>query len=163
MQQTYIFHLTIFRWDLTEIFQGVESPLDRSEDDFDPGAKYHIIADVEYIQILCELHHSVPIPQNTVHRSEAVRSTEAELETPARMRYLQQQRSWKLVEVSSCVLEAVQIANTGTCIRIHGAIYYCRVDRCWSWVLPSPGKTRWRRSRAKGIWTLPGSWNTSNR
>ena len=37
-------------WDLAEIFQGIESPLDRSEEDFDPGAKYHIIADVEYIR-----------------------------------------------------------------------------------------------------------------
>ncbi|XP_015434614.1 PREDICTED: angiotensin-converting enzyme-like [Dufourea novaeangliae] len=37
-------------WDLIESFQGIEAPVDRSEDDFDPGAKYHIIADVEYIR-----------------------------------------------------------------------------------------------------------------
>ncbi|KOC59071.1 Angiotensin-converting enzyme, partial [Habropoda laboriosa] len=37
-------------WDLAETFQGIEPPVDRSEDDFDPGAKYHIIADVEYIR-----------------------------------------------------------------------------------------------------------------
>lgn len=37
-------------WDLAESFQGIEPPVDRSEDDFDPGAKYHIIADVEYIR-----------------------------------------------------------------------------------------------------------------
>ncbi|CAK9821608.1 Angiotensin-converting enzyme [Anthophora retusa] len=37
-------------WDLAESFQGIEPPVDRSEDDFDPGSKYHIIADVEYIR-----------------------------------------------------------------------------------------------------------------
>ncbi|XP_017880117.1 angiotensin-converting enzyme isoform X3 [Ceratina calcarata] len=37
-------------WELAESFQGIESPVDRSEDDFDPGAKYHIIANVEYIR-----------------------------------------------------------------------------------------------------------------
>lgn len=37
-------------WDLAEKFQGIEPPVDRSEDDFDPGAKYHIVADVEYIR-----------------------------------------------------------------------------------------------------------------
>ena len=37
-------------WDLAEVFQGIEPPVDRSEDDFDPGAKYHIVADVEYIR-----------------------------------------------------------------------------------------------------------------
>lgn len=37
-------------WDLAEEFQGIEPPVDRSEDDFDPGAKYHIIADVEYLR-----------------------------------------------------------------------------------------------------------------
>lgn len=31
-------------------FQGLEPPVDRSEEDFDPGAKYHIIADVEYLR-----------------------------------------------------------------------------------------------------------------
>ncbi|XP_076160680.1 angiotensin-converting enzyme-like isoform X2 [Ptiloglossa arizonensis] len=37
-------------WDLAESFQGIEPAVDRSENDFDPGAKYHIIADVEYIR-----------------------------------------------------------------------------------------------------------------
>ncbi|CAL7935105.1 unnamed protein product [Xylocopa violacea] len=37
-------------WDLAEEFQGIEPPVHRSEDDFDPGAKYHIIANVEYIR-----------------------------------------------------------------------------------------------------------------
>ncbi|KAG7200967.1 hypothetical protein KM043_003327 [Ampulex compressa] len=37
-------------WELAQEFQGIEPPVDRSEDDFDPGAKYHIIADVEYLK-----------------------------------------------------------------------------------------------------------------
>ncbi|XP_043285855.1 angiotensin-converting enzyme-like [Venturia canescens] len=37
-------------WSLAEEYQGIEPPVDRSEDDFDPGSKYHIIADVEYIR-----------------------------------------------------------------------------------------------------------------
>lgn len=37
-------------WSLTEEYQGIEPPMDRSEEDFDPGSKYHIIADVEYIR-----------------------------------------------------------------------------------------------------------------
>ncbi|KAF5275953.1 hypothetical protein FQA39_LY00749 [Lamprigera yunnana] len=30
--------------------QGIEPPVDRSEDDFDPAAKYHIVADVPYLR-----------------------------------------------------------------------------------------------------------------
>ena len=37
-------------WSLAEEYQGIEPPVDRDENDFDPGAKYHIIADVEYIR-----------------------------------------------------------------------------------------------------------------
>ncbi|XP_015606240.1 angiotensin-converting enzyme [Cephus cinctus] len=37
-------------WDIAEEYQGIEPPVDRSEEDFDPGAKYHIVADVEYIR-----------------------------------------------------------------------------------------------------------------
>lgn len=35
-------------WKLREHYQGVSSPLPRSEDDFDPGAKYHIPANTPY-------------------------------------------------------------------------------------------------------------------
>jgi len=35
-------------WALRRKYQGVESPIPRSEDDFDPGAKYHIPANVPY-------------------------------------------------------------------------------------------------------------------
>ncbi|XP_011148683.1 angiotensin-converting enzyme [Harpegnathos saltator] len=37
-------------WSLAEEYQGIEPPVDRSEEDFDPGAKYHVVADVEYIR-----------------------------------------------------------------------------------------------------------------
>jgi peptidyl-dipeptidase A len=35
-------------WALREQYQGVSPPLARSEDDFDPGAKYHVPANVPY-------------------------------------------------------------------------------------------------------------------
>ncbi|KAK9502105.1 hypothetical protein O3M35_012698 [Rhynocoris fuscipes] len=37
-------------WKLREMYQGLEPPVDRSEDDFDAGAKYHVVADVPYIR-----------------------------------------------------------------------------------------------------------------
>lgn len=37
-------------WRLREQYQGVAPPVDRSEADFDPGAKYHIPANVPYIR-----------------------------------------------------------------------------------------------------------------
>jgi peptidyl-dipeptidase A len=35
-------------WDLRRRYQGVEAPVARSEEDFDPGAKYHIPANTPY-------------------------------------------------------------------------------------------------------------------
>ena len=35
-------------WDLREQYQGIQAPNDRSEDLFDPGAKYHVPANVPY-------------------------------------------------------------------------------------------------------------------
>ncbi|MFV0594354.1 M2 family metallopeptidase [Shewanella sp.] len=35
-------------WDLREKYQGVKAPTDRSEADFDPGAKYHVPGNVPY-------------------------------------------------------------------------------------------------------------------
>ena len=35
-------------WELVEKYQGVRSPVARSEEDFDPGAKYHIPANTSY-------------------------------------------------------------------------------------------------------------------
>jgi peptidyl-dipeptidase A len=35
-------------WEMRTRYQGIEPPVKRSEADFDPGAKYHIPADVSY-------------------------------------------------------------------------------------------------------------------
>ena len=35
-------------WELREKYQGIEPPVERSEADFDPGAKYHVPANVPY-------------------------------------------------------------------------------------------------------------------
>ena len=35
-------------WDLRRIYQGIAPPVARTEEDFDPGAKYHIPANVPY-------------------------------------------------------------------------------------------------------------------
>ncbi|HEY2169859.1 MAG TPA: M2 family metallopeptidase [Candidatus Angelobacter sp.] len=37
-------------WDLKAKYQGVEPPVERSEADFDPGAKYHIAANTPYVR-----------------------------------------------------------------------------------------------------------------
>ena len=39
-------------WELRNKYQGIKSPVPRSENDFDPGAKYHIPADVPYIRLV---------------------------------------------------------------------------------------------------------------
>ncbi len=37
-------------WDLRKKYQGIAAPVARSEQDFDPGAKYHVPANVPYIR-----------------------------------------------------------------------------------------------------------------
>jgi peptidyl-dipeptidase A len=37
-------------WDLRRKYQGIAPPLERSESDFDPGAKYHVAANVPYMR-----------------------------------------------------------------------------------------------------------------
>jgi peptidyl-dipeptidase A len=37
-------------WELKLKYQGVAPPVDRSEEDFDPGAKYHVAANVPYMR-----------------------------------------------------------------------------------------------------------------
>jgi len=37
-------------WELRTEYQGIMPPVERSEEDFDPGAKYHIPADVPYMR-----------------------------------------------------------------------------------------------------------------
>lgn len=38
-------------WDLRLRYQGVAPPVNRSEHDFDPGAKYHVPANTPYIRL----------------------------------------------------------------------------------------------------------------
>jgi peptidyl-dipeptidase A len=35
-------------WELRQEYQGIRAPISRSEDDFDPGAKYHVLANTPY-------------------------------------------------------------------------------------------------------------------
>jgi peptidyl-dipeptidase A len=51
-------------WELREKYQGVEAPVERGEADFDPGAKYHVPANVPYTRYF--LAH---ILQFQLHRS----------------------------------------------------------------------------------------------
>ncbi len=37
-------------WELQQKYQGVAAPVARSEDDFDPGAKYHVAANTPYMR-----------------------------------------------------------------------------------------------------------------
>src|SRR5262249_25861337 len=37
-------------WDLRKQYQGIASPIPRTAQDFDPGAKYHVPANVPYIR-----------------------------------------------------------------------------------------------------------------
>ncbi|XP_053978469.1 angiotensin-converting enzyme-like [Hylaeus anthracinus] len=64
-------------WDLVESFQGIEPPVDRSEDDFDPGAKYHIIADVEYVRYYVSL-----IIQFQFHKALCIEAKEYDPQNP---------------------------------------------------------------------------------
>jgi len=42
--------LTCYIWLFREKYQGIEPPVDRTEEDFDPGAKFHVTASVPYIR-----------------------------------------------------------------------------------------------------------------
>ncbi|CAL1546901.1 unnamed protein product [Lymnaea stagnalis] len=73
-------------WDLRCRYQGISSPVQRSIEDFDPGAKYHVASDVPYIRYfisfviqfqfhkaLCDAaHHTGPL-----HRCDIYNNTEA--------------------------------------------------------------------------------------
>jgi peptidyl-dipeptidase A len=37
-------------WELREQYQGVEPPVERSEEDFDPAAKFHTVASIPYLR-----------------------------------------------------------------------------------------------------------------
>ncbi|MFH1810303.1 MAG: M2 family metallopeptidase [Pseudomonadota bacterium] len=70
-------------WELRRRYQGLRSPVERSEADFDPGAKYHVAANVPYTRYflalvlqfqfhraLCRaVGHQGPLHQCTIHDS----------------------------------------------------------------------------------------------
>ncbi|GAU92940.1 hypothetical protein RvY_04951 [Ramazzottius varieornatus] len=72
-------------WDYVKKYQGIAPPVERSEKDFDPGSKYHIAADVEYMRyfvsfvIQFQLHkalcnasgHTGPLYQCDINGSKA--------------------------------------------------------------------------------------------
>ncbi|XP_055957045.1 angiotensin-converting enzyme [Patella vulgata] len=72
-------------WDLRCKYQGISSPVKRTKDDFDPGAKFHIPSNVPYIryfvsfviqfqfhQALCKAAgHTGPLHRCDIYRSEA--------------------------------------------------------------------------------------------
>lgn len=72
-------------WDLRERYQGVAAPVERTEDDFDPGAKYHVPASVPYSRYflahilqfqfhraLCEeIGYEGPLNRCTIYESKA--------------------------------------------------------------------------------------------
>ena len=44
-------------WRLRTRYQGIKPPIERTEKDFDPGAKYHVPNDVPYIRCVTVLHY----------------------------------------------------------------------------------------------------------
>ncbi len=85
-------------WELREKYQGIAAPVERSEDNFDPGAKYHIPGNVSYtryflarilqfqfLQALCDTAgHEGPLHECSFYGSkEAGKKFNAMLETGA--------------------------------------------------------------------------------
>uniref|UniRef100_T1J0B9 Angiotensin-converting enzyme n=1 Tax=Strigamia maritima TaxID=126957 RepID=T1J0B9_STRMM len=79
-------------WKLRKAYQGIEPSIKRTETDFDPGAKFHIAADVEYLRyfvatiIQFQFHKSLCIaakeydpkdPQKPLHKCDIYKSKEA--------------------------------------------------------------------------------------
>lgn len=73
-------------WELREKYQGVQAPIARSEDDFDPGAKYHVPGNTPYTRYFLahilqfEFHRSLcEIAGNNkaIHRCSIYNSKEA--------------------------------------------------------------------------------------
>ncbi|ODN05348.1 Angiotensin-converting enzyme [Orchesella cincta] len=60
-------------WKLREKYQGVNPPVQRSEDDFDPGSKFHVASNVAYIRYFVSMilqfqfHESLCIAAGEMH------------------------------------------------------------------------------------------------
>ena len=68
---------TLSRWKLAEEYQGIEPPVDRSEEDFDQGSKYHIAADTEYLRYFVSY-----VIQFQFHRSLCIEAGEYDPKNP---------------------------------------------------------------------------------
>jgi len=55
-------------WELRRKYQGVAPPVSRSEADFDPGAKYHVPANVPYARYFLAADSAVSISERIVPR-----------------------------------------------------------------------------------------------
>lgn len=44
-------------WELRQKYQKVSPPFDRDENDFDPGAKYHVPANSQYIAYVYDIFY----------------------------------------------------------------------------------------------------------
>nr|XP_022919739.1 angiotensin-converting enzyme-like [Onthophagus taurus] len=64
-------------WDLREEYQGISPPITRSEEDFDPAAKYHVSADVPYIRYFVSF-----IIQFQFHRALCIKAGEFNPDDP---------------------------------------------------------------------------------
>ena len=63
-------------WDLRREYQGIAPPVERREADFDPGAKYHVAANVPYARyflaaVLQFQFHRALVPRRGLHRPAA--------------------------------------------------------------------------------------------
>nr|QTY40901.1 venom polypeptide precursor [Doratifera vulnerans] len=67
-------------WQLRDALQGIEPPVTRTEEDFDPAAKYHISADVEYMRYYISF-----IIQFQFHRSLCQLAEEYQANDPTRL------------------------------------------------------------------------------
>ncbi|KAK5649891.1 hypothetical protein RI129_000920 [Pyrocoelia pectoralis] len=95
-------------WDYRTNIQGVEPPVDRNDEDFDPAAKYHIVSDVPYLRYFvsfvvqfqfhraaCKLagEYDPKDPAKPLHRCDIYRSTTAGNRI-AKMLQMGASRSW---------------------------------------------------------------------
>ncbi|XP_014283834.1 angiotensin-converting enzyme isoform X2 [Halyomorpha halys] len=65
-------------WILREKYQGVEPPVDRTEQDFDPAAKYHVVASVPYVRYFVSF-----IIQFQFHRALCIEAGEFDPQNPS--------------------------------------------------------------------------------
>ncbi|XP_075971289.1 angiotensin-converting enzyme-like isoform X2 [Anticarsia gemmatalis] len=92
-------------WQLRESLQGIEPPAPRSEDDFDPAAKYHISADVEYMR-----YYISYIIQFQFHRSLCQLAGEYDPEDPTKL--LSNCDIYKSTEAGNALSNMLQLGSS---------------------------------------------------